>query len=153
MTGLSSANFVNFVPIAYPRWPPQGNLVYHWILWEFHWKTFLWETTQQIEYFAIYECSLDGSAPDLMMSRINSGHWKISTDHHFQNGRHNTANIQHCPISSKFDMWVDYDIPNWFLRSVQFLTVAIFKMATIIPHKFNIVRFQPLNHSKKPLSF
>ena len=24
-----------------------------------------------------------------------------------QNGRHNTAKIQHCPISSKFDMWVD----------------------------------------------
>jgi hypothetical protein len=26
---------------------------------------------------------------------------------HFQNGHHNTAQIQHCPISSKFDMWVD----------------------------------------------
>jgi nitrogenase molybdenum-iron protein alpha/beta subunit len=25
---------------------------------------------------------------------------------HFQNGHHNTAKIQHCPISSKFDMWV-----------------------------------------------
>jgi hypothetical protein len=22
--------------------------------------------------------------------------------------------IQHCPISSKFDMWVDYDVPNLF---------------------------------------
>jgi hypothetical protein len=31
---------------------------------------------------------------------------------HFQNGRHNTAQIQHCPISSKFHMWVDYDVPN-----------------------------------------
>jgi hypothetical protein len=27
--------------------------------------------------------------------------------------------IQHCPISSKFDMWVDNDVPN-----------AILKMAT-----------------------
>jgi hypothetical protein len=45
-----------------------------------------------------------------MMSR----HWKISTDHHFQNGRHNTAKIKHCPISSQFDMWVDNDVPNWF---------------------------------------
>jgi hypothetical protein len=45
MTGLSSAKFDIFLPIAYPRWPPQGNLVYHWNLWEFHWKTFLWETT------------------------------------------------------------------------------------------------------------
>jgi hypothetical protein len=26
---------------------------------------------------------------------------------------HNTAKIQHCPIS-KFDMWVDNDVPNWF---------------------------------------
>ena len=25
-----------------------------------------------------------------------------------------TTNIQHCPISSKFDMWVDNDVPNWF---------------------------------------
>jgi hypothetical protein len=33
MTELSSAKFVNFLPIAYPRWLPQGNLVYHWTLW------------------------------------------------------------------------------------------------------------------------
>jgi hypothetical protein len=39
------------------------------------------------------------------MSRIDSRHWNISTSRHFQNGRHNTANIQHCPISSKFDMY------------------------------------------------
>jgi hypothetical protein len=31
---------------------------------------------------------------------------------HFQNGQHNTAQIQHCPISTSFDMWVDYDVPN-----------------------------------------
>ena len=92
--------------------------------------------------------------------------------------------IQHCPISTPFDMWVDYDVPNWFLTSKniyrspfskwppqyrtnstlsdfnaisyvgrlwcpelipdieKFLPVTIFKMATTIPHKFNIVRFQ-----------
>ena len=119
-----------------------------------------------------------------MMSRIDSWHWKISTGRHFQNGHHNTAKIQHCPISSKFDMWVDKDVPNWFptlknfYRSPfskwppqyrtnstlsdfndisyvgrlwcpelipdieKFLPVAIFTMATTIPHKFNIVRFQ-----------
>jgi hypothetical protein len=43
------------------------------------------------------------------MSRIDSRNWIISTDRHFQNGRHNAAKIQHCPLSSKFDMWVDYD--------------------------------------------
>ena len=115
-----------------------------------------------------------------MMSRIVSWHWKISTGRHFQNGCKNTAKIQHCPISSKFDMWVDYDVPTLknFYRSPfskwppqyrtnstlsnfnaisyvgrlwcpelipdieKFLPVAIFKMATTIPHKFNIVRFQ-----------
>ena len=119
-----------------------------------------------------------------MMSRIDSWHWKISTGRHFQNGHHNTAQIQHCPISTPFHMWVDYDVPNWFLTSKNFyrspfskwppqyhtnstlsnfnaisyvgrlwcpelipdiekiLPVAIFKMATTIPHTFNIVRFQ-----------
>jgi hypothetical protein len=49
-----------------------------------------------------------------MMSRIDSRHWKFSTGRHFQNGHHNTAKIQHCPISSTFDMWVDNDVLNWF---------------------------------------
>ena len=39
-------------------------------------------------------------------------HCKISTGLHLQNGHHNTAQIQHCSISSKFDMWVDNDVPN-----------------------------------------
>jgi hypothetical protein len=100
-----------------------------------------------------------------MMSQIDSRHWKISTDHYFQNGRHNTTKIRPVEIfqcresirdiiiyphikflwywtmlnfyrpyfmphfengrhfemslksdnvSSKFDMWVDNDVPNWF---------------------------------------
>ena len=48
------------------------------------------------------------------MSRIDSRHWKISTDRHFQNGCHNTAQIQHCPISTTFNMWVDCDVLNRF---------------------------------------
>jgi hypothetical protein len=55
-----------------------------------------------------------------MMSWIDSRHWKMSTSHHFQNGHHNTAQIQHCPISTTFHMWVDYDVPNWFLTSKNF---------------------------------
>ena len=108
----------------------------------------------------------------------------LPTLKNFQNGRHNTAQIQHCPISTPFHMWVDYDVPNWFLTSKnfyrspfskwppqcrtkstlsdfndisyvgrlwcpemipdieKFLPVTIFKMATTIPHKFNIVQFQ-----------
>jgi hypothetical protein len=37
------------------------------------------------------------------MSRIDSRHRKISTGRHFQNGRYNTAQFQHCPISTSFD--------------------------------------------------
>ena len=37
----------------------------------------------------------------------------ISTSRPFQNGSHNIAKIQHCPISSQFDMWVDNDFKNW----------------------------------------
>ena len=43
-----------------------------------------------------------------------SQHWKISSGRHFQNGHHNTAQIQHCLISTTFYMWVDYDVPNRF---------------------------------------
>jgi hypothetical protein len=48
----------------------------------------------------------------IMMSRIDSWHWTISTGRHFQNGHHIIAKNQHCPISSQFDMWVDNDVPN-----------------------------------------
>ena len=94
------------------------------------------------------------------MSRIDFGHWKISTGRHFQNDRRknstlsdaikiwyvgrwwcpkfipdiekflpvailkmavtNTAQIPHCPISTPFHMWVDYDVPNWFLTPKHF---------------------------------
>jgi hypothetical protein len=50
------------------------------------------------------------------MSGINTGHHYLPTyqilmisenvDHH------NTAQIQHCLISTTFHMWVDYDVPN-----------------------------------------
>ena len=49
-----------------------------------------------------------------------SRHWKISTGRHYQNGHHNTAHIQHCPISTPFHMCVDYDVPNWLLTSKNF---------------------------------
>jgi hypothetical protein len=45
------------------------------------------------------------------MSGINSGH-HYSTGRHFHNGLHNTAQIQYCPISTTFHMWVDYDVPK-----------------------------------------
>ena len=68
MTGWSSTNLFIFVWIGNPKWPSPGDLFYHWTLWEFHWKTFLWETTRQIEFFALYECSLDGLVPESNMA-------------------------------------------------------------------------------------
>jgi hypothetical protein len=55
-----------------------------------------------------------------MMSQIDSWHWKFFTGRHFKNGRHNTTQIQHFPISTPFHMWVDYDVPYWFLTSKNF---------------------------------
>jgi hypothetical protein len=68
------------------------------------------------------------------MSEINSGHHNLptyemslksdnvefSSCHHFQNGHHNAAQIQHCPISTTFHMWVDYDVSNLFLTLKNF---------------------------------
>ena len=51
-----------------------------------------------------------------MMSRIDSWHLKISTGCHFQND----TQIQHCLISTPFHMWIDHDVPNWFLTSKNF---------------------------------
>jgi hypothetical protein len=41
-------------------------------------------------------------------------------------GHHNTTNIQHCPISSKFDMWVDNDVPNWLTETYCFCYVSYY---------------------------
>ena len=35
--------------------------------------------------------------------------------------------IQHCPISLTFDMWVDNDVPNWFLTLKIFQDVCHFQ--------------------------
>jgi hypothetical protein len=71
------------------------------------------------------------TARNFSMSGINLGHHNLPTYEmslksdnvefmrycggHFENGdRHKkwVVKIQHCPMSSKFDMWVDNDVPN-----------------------------------------
>jgi hypothetical protein len=48
-------------------------------------------------------------ARNFSMSKINSGHHeKFLAIAIFKMA----AKIQHCPISSKFEMWVDNDVPN-----------------------------------------
>jgi hypothetical protein len=44
--------------------------------------------------------------------------------------------IQHCLMSSKFDMWVDNDVPNWFLTLKNFYRSPFSKN----PQKFNILK-------------
>jgi hypothetical protein len=74
-----------------------------------------------------------------MMSRIYSWHRKISTGRHFLNGRHNTAQIQHCPISTTFYISIQDIII--YLHDMKFrwnrtmlnlcgIVAAILKMAT-----------------------
>ena len=86
----------NFYRSPFWKWPPQ------------------YRTNSTLSDFNAISCGW------IMMSRIDSWHGKISTGRHFQNGHHNTAQIQHCPISTTFHMWVDYDVPNWFLTSKNF---------------------------------
>jgi hypothetical protein len=60
-----------------------------------------------------YEMSLKSDNAEFV--QYCDGHFeKISSGRHFQNGHHNTAQIQHCLISTTFHMWVDYDVSNLF---------------------------------------
>jgi hypothetical protein len=68
------------------------------------------------------------------MSWIDSRNWKISSSRHFQNGHHNIANIQHWPISSQFDMWLDNDVLNWFPTLKNFYRSPFSKCITKIQH-------------------
>jgi hypothetical protein len=58
------------------------------------------------------------TARNFSLSGINLGHHNLPTYEMSLKSYNvefdNTAKIQHCPISSKFDMWVDYDVPNLF---------------------------------------
>ena len=66
MTGWSSTKFVIFVPIAYPRWPTQGNNSLPLDPMGISFKDLFLRNYLQIEFFALCECSLDGSTPDLL---------------------------------------------------------------------------------------
>jgi hypothetical protein len=59
----------------------------------------------------------------IMMSWIDSRHQKISTGLHFQNGRHNTAKIQHCSISKvAFDLFTQlYHCKGFICRCIWFI--------------------------------
>jgi hypothetical protein len=46
------------------------------------------------------------------MSGINSRHHNLPTMAAKTRHKKWAVKIHHCPISSKFDMWVDNDVPN-----------------------------------------
>ena len=77
----------NFYRSPFSKWPPQ-----------YHTNSTLFDFNA-ISYVGRLWC------PELIPD--------ISTGRPFQNGSHNIAKIQHCPISSQFDMWVDNDFKNW----------------------------------------
>jgi hypothetical protein len=86
MTGWSSAKFIIFVPITYPRWPSQGNNSLPLDPMGISFKDlFFLETTWQIECFALFECSLNGPIPDLLVwsrseiARTNYVFWLVET--------------------------------------------------------------------------
>jgi hypothetical protein len=85
-----------------------------WAVWKW-WPLEIFHCRESIRDFIIYphmKCRWNRTMLNLCGMIMMSRHWKISTGRHFQNGRHNTAKIQHCPISSKLYMWVDNDVPN-----------------------------------------
>jgi hypothetical protein len=44
----------------------------------------------------------------------NSSHleWRVGQSDTILKGTHPRRQIQHCPISTTFHMWVDYDVPK-----------------------------------------
>jgi hypothetical protein len=49
------------------------------------------------------------TARNFSMSEIYSGHHNLPT---YEMSMLNLCQIQHCPISTTFHMWVDYDVPT-----------------------------------------
>jgi hypothetical protein len=120
----------NFYWSPFSKWPPQNrknstlsdiikiwyvrtnfdDIGQYWIFAVLWWPFWKWRTVE------IVQCR--ESIRDIIIYPHIKLWWyrtmlifceTISTDHHFQNGRHNIAKIQHCPISSQFGMWVDND--------------------------------------------
>jgi hypothetical protein len=94
---LQAANQVLllFGPIENPRWPPAGD------------RTML-------NLCGIVVANLKmATGRNFSMSGINSRHHNVPTyEMALKSDNVETAKIQHCPISSQFDMWVDNDVPN-----------------------------------------
>jgi hypothetical protein len=52
------------------------------------------------------------------------------------------AKIQHCPISSRFDMWVDNDVPNWLVAILKMATARNFSMSGIYSGHHNLPTYE-----------
>jgi hypothetical protein len=84
-----------------------------WICTVLWWPFWKW---RPVEIFRCWESFRDIIIYPHMKCRWN----RTMLNLYFQNGHHKTAQIQHCLISTPFHMWVDYDVPNWFLTSKNF---------------------------------
>jgi hypothetical protein len=82
---------------------------------------------------------------------------------HFQNGRYNTAQIQHCPISTTFHIWVDYDVPNllptlniiiyphikcwWYLTMLNLCGIVVTILKMVTARNFSMSGIYPGHHN------
>jgi hypothetical protein len=82
------------------------------------------------------------TARNFSLSGINSGHHNLPT-YEMSLKSDNVEFVRHC---TTFHMWVILWCPKFIPDIEKFLAVVIFKMATTIPHKFNIVRFQRISN-------
>jgi hypothetical protein len=144
----------NFYLSLFSKWPPQyrkistlSDIITIWYVYEMALKS------DNVEF--VWYCGshfVNDNGRNFSMSGINSGHhylptyqilidswhWKISTGLYFQNGHHNIAKIQHCPISSQFDMWVDNDVKNWFSTLNNFYCLPFSKWPPILMMSDNV---------------
>jgi hypothetical protein len=83
-------------------------------------KSYLWNRTM-LNFCGIVAAILKmATGRNFSMSGINSGCWNRTMLNLCSIVAANSAQIHHCPISTTFHMWVDYDVPNWFLTSKNF---------------------------------
>jgi hypothetical protein len=151
----------NFYRSPFSKWPPQQHFDNIGQCWIFT-AHFLCRVLADIsKILKTQNCSCNG---DLSLCQIlclhhsqfdmwvdiDSRHWKIFTGRHFQNGHHNTAKIQHCPISSKFDIWVagHHYLPTYNILiisdNVEFLPPIFYAVFWQTSRKFWKRRIAPL---------
>jgi hypothetical protein len=106
-------------------------------------KSYLWNRTM-FNFSDIAAAILKmETGRNFSMSSSGNGSWhrKISIGRHFQNGRHNTAQVQHCSISTS---WIDFR--HWKISTglhiLKMATGRNFSMSGIISGHHNLPTYE-----------